>query len=124
MSTPTNPNKSGRPSADRCKPVTVRFTADEHAQLMEACQASGRSASDLIRETAAGIQIHARAPAINTEVLKELAAWGNNLNQIAYRLNSGNIPGALEIMQSIDACHQALEMLHLRMSGRIVEDDN
>lgn len=121
MSTTTQ--KGGRPSADRCKPVTVRFTPDEHAQLMEACQASGRSASDLIRETAAGIQIHARTPAINREVLKELVHWGNNLNQIALRINTGNTPTSLEISKAIDDCHQALQMLDLRLQGRIVDDN-
>lgn len=120
----TTPTKGGRPSQDRTKPVTVRFTPFEHAQLMQAVAETGRSASDLIRETAAGIEIKARPPAINAQLLKELAAWGNNLNQLAYRLNSGNIPGALEIMQAIDACHQALEMLDLRIQGRIVSDDN
>lgn len=119
----TTPARGGRPSQDRTKPVTVRFTTFEHQQLMEACQASGRSASDLIRETAAGIQIHARPLAINAELLKELAAWGNNLNQIAYKLNAGNTPSTLEISEAIDDCHQALEMLHLRISGRIVDDN-
>jgi len=119
----STPAIGGRPSQDRCKPVTVRFTPFEHAQLMEACQASGRSASDLIRETAAGIKIHARAPAINAELLKELSAWGNNLNQITHRIHTGNTPGALEISKAINDCHSALEMLHLRMSGRIVDDN-
>lgn len=123
MTDTTSPSRGGRPSQDRTKPVTVRFTADEHVQLMQACKETGRSASDLIRETAAGIQIYARPPAINAELLKELAAWGNNLNQIAYKLNAGNIPSALEIMQAIDECHSALEMLHLRMAGRIVDDN-
>lgn len=120
----TTPARGGRPSQDRTKPVTVRLTADEHAQLMEAVEASGRSASDLIRETAAGIKIHARAPAINAEVLRELSRWGNNLNQIAYRIHTGNTPANFEILQVIDACYQALEMLELRLSGRIVSDDN
>ncbi len=116
-------NKGGRPSQDRCKPVTVRFTEYEHAQLMQACQETCRSASDLIRETAAGIQIHTRPPAINSELLRELAAWGNNLNQIAYRLNTGNTPCSFEIMQAIEACHQALDILGSRLSGRIVNDN-
>lgn len=124
MSDTTSPNRGGRPSQDRTKPVTVRFTPFEHAQLMQAVAETGRSASDLIRETAAGIQIYARTPAINREVLKELSAWGNNLNQIAHRLNTGNTPTNFEISKAIDECHSALEMLHLRMSGRIVEDDN
>ncbi len=124
MSIPsTTPNRGERPSQDRCKPVTVRFTPFEHQQLMQAAAETGRSASDLIRETAAGITIHARPPAINHELLKELAAWGNNLNQITHKINSGNTPSTLEIMRAIEDCHQALDMIGLRMAGSIVDDN-
>lgn len=88
--------------------VTVRFCADEHAQLVAASKKSGESISDLIRKTAAGIVIQERTPAINDDLLVELSKQGNNLNQIARAINSGvykteHAPGILESLRSISA---------------------
>ncbi|AXS79831.1 plasmid mobilization relaxosome protein MobC [Dechloromonas sp. HYN0024] len=108
--------KGGRPSEGRCKPVTVRFTEYEHDQLMQAVHETGMTASDLIRQTAAGIEIKARPAPVTNDLLKELIAWGNNLNQIAYKCNSGGSPIA-EISEILTKCYNALARIEQTIQG-------
>lgn len=106
--------KGGRPDEGRCKPVTVRFTEFEHQQLLQAVQETGKSASDLIRLTAAGIEIKPRHAPITYDLLKELTAWGNNINQIAYKCNSGG-PVQAEILDLLTQYYNALARIELRI---------
>lgn len=108
----TEKNKGGRPSQGRVHPVTVRLTAQEHQDLMAACQESGLSASDIIRNVANQIEIRGRIPAINEEALRQLAAWGNNLNQLAYAVNSGSLKG-----ENSEQVRSALENIHAALLG-------
>lgn len=112
-------NKGGRPSQDRKHPVTVRFTPSEYEQLKQQAEESGKTASDLIRMTAAGITIKTRAPAIDADALRELTHWGNNLNQLAYHCNAGSLRGenAPEILSKIRACQSVLERLDSSIRG-------
>lgn len=119
MSDTTSPNRGGRPSQDRTKPVTVRFTPAEFHQLKKQAEESGKTASDLIRMTAACITIKTRTPALDKDALKELTHWGNNLNQLAYHCNAGSLRGenAEEILSKIRACQAVLEHLDASIRG-------
>ena len=108
--------KGGRPNEGRCKPVTVRFTEFEHQQLLQAVNETGKSASDLIRETAAGIDIKARPAPITNDLLKELSAWGNNLNQLAFSCNKGGVIPS-EILDVLSKCYIALSSIEQRVHG-------
>lgn len=115
----TTINKGGRPSQDRKHPVTVRFTPSEYEQLKQQAEESGKTASDLIRMTAAGITIKTRTPAIEKDALRELTHWGNNLNQLSFHCNSGSLRGenADEILSKIRACQSVLERLDSSIRG-------
>ncbi len=108
--------KGGRPNEGRCKPVTVRFTEFEHQQLLQAVQETGKSASDLIRLTAAGIEIKARHSLVTYDLLKELTAWGNNINQIAYKCNSGGATEE-ETLDLLSKYYNALVRIEQRIQG-------
>jgi len=120
----TTPARGGRPSQDRKHPVTVRFTPSEYEKLKQQAEESGKTASDLIRATAAGITIKTRTPAIDAQALKELTHWGNNLNQLAYHCNSGSLRGenADEIRDRIRDCQRALERLDSSIRGPMIAD--
>ena len=115
----TTINKGGRPSQDRKHPVTVRFTPSEYEKLKQQAEESGKTASDLIRMTAAGITIKTRAPSIDKDALRELTHWGNNLNQLTCLCNIGSLRGenALEILSRIRACQSVLERLDSSIRG-------
>jgi len=120
----TTPARGGRPSQDRKHPVTVRFTPSEYEKLKQQAEESGKTASDLIRATAAGITIKTRTPAIDAQALKELTHWGNNLNQLAYHCNSGSLRGenADEIRDRLRDCQRALERLDSSIRGPMIAD--
>lgn len=119
MSDTTSPNRGGRPSQDRKHPVTVRFTPEEFHQLRQQAEESGKTASDLIRMTAACVTIKTRTPAIDADALRQLTHWGNNLNQLAYHCNAGSLRGenAEEILSRLRECQAVLERLDASIRG-------
>jgi len=68
--------------------VPVRFAPDERARLRAQAQATGLSLSSLVRSAAFGLQVQARRPVLDTELIRLLSAASNNLNQIAHSLNA------------------------------------
>ena len=59
----------------------------EFANLTQLCKTSGLSASAVLRQALAGVQLRPRPPGEYTRLLRELSAIGNNINQIAKRLH-------------------------------------
>ena len=60
----------------------------EYKRLMKQCEISGLSTSALLRHSIKGIEIQPRPPDTYAALLRELAAIGNNVNQIAYWANA------------------------------------
>lgn len=91
-STTNNRNKGGRP---RLLPEERRrhifqpgFNDHEARQLIARAEQAGLDTVELIRRTALNSQINT-IPTCNREAMVELTRIGNNLNQVARALNSG-----------------------------------
>ena len=60
----------------------------EYEHLTEQCSVTGLSASAIVRELILGVELHPRPPDSSKAILRELAAIGNNVNQIAHWANA------------------------------------
>ena len=76
----------------RTKKITVRLTDKEYAKLREMSETSGLKMEPVIRKLLVGYEVRPRPNATYIKLIKELSAVGNNLNQIAKRMNAtGNV---------------------------------
>ncbi|MFC1417702.1 plasmid mobilization protein [Streptacidiphilus cavernicola] len=93
------PKRRKRDAADPKEPVSVRFSATERQQLRAQAKAADLSLAHLIARRAladqsTGMSADARVEQLDSAIdelaatRSELAAWGNNLNQVARRLNT------------------------------------
>ena len=74
-------------SEKRNKMLTMWVTEDEHRRLLERC--GGRQLAAWMRQTCLDEKPArtGKLPSISPALLRQLAGMGNNLNQIARRLN-------------------------------------
>lgn len=89
---------------NRTKKINVRLTPEEYEQLSEYKNQSGLSLSDIVRQTAARIEIVARQSTLTAEALAELSRIGNNVNQLAHVANktgSIHIPSLNQIASDL-----------------------
>ncbi len=68
--------------------VTIRLGTDEYELLKERAQKSSKALSTYIRKTSLGKQLHERPQEEFIMALVNLSKIGNNLNQIAIRVNT------------------------------------
>ncbi len=76
-------------SGKRTKMLTLWVTDDEHARLLARCD--GKALARWMREVCLDERPSRRSklPTLAPELLRQLAGMGNNLNQIARRVNGG-----------------------------------
>ena len=109
----------------RDRQFTMRLTESELAEMEERVRESGKSRSDFVLDAAREVRIvRVRDGAVRDELLAlraELLRQGNNLNQIAYRLNRAaktRDGGAV-----LDAAYDVEEMIeeHQRLAKEIAD---
>lgn len=83
----------------------------EYAHLTEQCAASGLSVSSFVRQAIAGVQLRPRPPDEYTELLRELAAIGNNVNQIAHWANAQKSIHEAEIVEAAVLANEAWRLV-------------
>ncbi len=73
----------------REKMLTIRVNDEEHARLMERCE--GKRLAELMRRVCLGEPFArtGKLPKLAPPLLRQLAAIGHNLNQTAWKVNSG-----------------------------------
>ena len=71
------------------KQITVRLTADEYAHVKQLSKDSGLKMEPAIRTLIMGVNLYPRPPDEYAEIRRQLAAIGNNINQIARKANAG-----------------------------------
>lgn len=96
---------------NRTTTFTVRVTPDELDHITKQTDATGLSKSELARRAIFGLSIKTRKPVADTEALRELAAMGNNLNQLAKAINQGRAPEHLAEAVS-DMQRRVTELYH------------
>lgn len=83
-----------RPKKDPNEKLTElmqsRMTVADKHDVQEYARNAGLSTSEFIRRRALGLEVEAIPPAMDTDALIQLSRIGNNVNQIATRLNHGD----------------------------------
>lgn len=70
------------------KKQTVRLTAEEYGKLKMLSAQSGLSMEAVIRKLIMDERLRPKPPDAYGEILRQLSAIGNNINQIAYWANA------------------------------------
>ena len=83
----------------------------EYNHINQLCETSGLSASGLLRQVLAGVQLRSRPPGEYTRLLRELSAIGNNINQIAYWANAQKSVREAEIVDAAVLAKKAWELV-------------
>lgn len=87
--------------------VKVHLNEEEHRYLKEQVELSGFTTEQYLRRLIAGKEIRQRPPEKMTELLRQLSAIGNNINQIAKiantykRVTSEELEQVLEMQRTI-----------------------
>lgn len=87
------------------KSILIRLTAEEYAQLKSSAELTGLKVEPMIRQMIMGLSLKPRPPDQYADLLRELSAIGNNINQIAYWANAtkdiseGQIQDAAALVQ-------------------------
>jgi hypothetical protein len=91
--------------------VKFRAPADEHERIRELATAAGLNVSDYIRACLGTYRPESITPKIHRDTLTELGRIGNNLNQIAWNLNSSGSVVEEKIKQIQDDIHKIREAI-------------
>lgn len=75
------------------KQITIRLTADEYAHVKQLSKSSGLKMEPAIRALVMGVNLYPRPPDEYAEIRRQLAAIGNNINQIARAVNANKKRG-------------------------------
>lgn len=68
--------------------VEIHLTTEEHSHLKEQVALSGHTTEQFIRNLIAGVEMRPRPPDEISDILRQLSAIGNNINQIARAANA------------------------------------
>lgn len=83
----------------------------ELAHLRKQCAVTGLSVSAFVRKAIAGVQLRPRPPGEYGALLRELAAIGNNINQIAYWANARKSIREPEIVEAAVLANRAWRLV-------------
>ena len=103
--------------------LTIRVTDDEHARLLERCE--GKQLAVWMRRVCLGEPVarSGKLPTLAPPLLRQLAAIGNNLNQTARKVNSGQWSSGdrVQVVAALMAIGDELRRLRLavREGGRL-----
>lgn len=87
----------------------VRLSDAELAQLQHAADAAGVPLSTFLRLSGLGISVRAKPSRTTNEVIRQLAAVGNNLNQLAREANIGRFPGEGRLRHALGEVQEAIK---------------
>ena len=93
------------------KKQTVRLTAEEYTKLKSLAKEAGVSMEALIRKLIMGETLRPRPPDCYTDILRQLSAIGNNINQIAYWANATKGISSKEIHDATMLVQQAFALV-------------
>ena len=106
--------------------LTIRVTDDEHARLLERCE--GKQLAVWMRRVCLGEPVarSGRLPTLAPPLLRQLAAIGNNLNQTARKVNSGQWSSGdrVQVVAALMAIGDELRRLRLAVREQGTRDDS
>lgn len=83
----------------RNKRLSLRLNAEEYANLKQLAESTGLKMEPTIRSLIMGITLKPRPPDEYRELLRELSAIGNNVNQIAKAANAKGYASKEDVAQ-------------------------
>ena len=95
----------------RPRHVSVWMNEAEYRHLKEQAELAGMGLDPFIRSLVAGVQLRPRPPGEYTQLLRELSAIGNNVNQIAYWTNARKSIHEAEIVDAVQLVRKAWELV-------------
>lgn len=95
----------------RNKHISVWMTEQEYAYLKRQAALSGLGIDPFIRNLVQGIRICEKPPEQYVDMLQELSAIGNNVNQIAHWANSKGYASQAEIHEAAVRVNEAYMMV-------------
>ena len=97
------------------KSVLVRLDEKEYARLQELTEITGLKREPVIRRLILGAELRPRPPDAYGDLLRELSAIGNNVNQIAYWANAKRGISDERILEAQELVRQALWLVKERL---------
>lgn len=95
--------------------VTFRLTPAEYESLVAKAAIAGLSREAFLRDLLEGCQIRPRPPDSYKDLARELAAIGNNINQIAHLANSAGHLTAAQAEQAQCLMRQVWRLVQERV---------
>ena len=113
------PNKSEAPEAQRAPASCVKFTSDEYKEILEDVKITGKSIPSLLKSAYfPGRRVRVLMTKEDQQLwFRELRQWGNNLNQLAKRVNSGTSAAWYPEFEIVRNAIQRIENLVLGVYG-------
>lgn len=97
------------------KSVLLRLDAAELSKLDALVQTSGLKREQVLRKLILGVELRPRPPDALGDLLRELSAIGNNVNQIAYWANARRGITDERIREEQELVRQALRLIKERL---------
>lgn len=97
------------------KSVLVRLDEKEYARLQELTEITGLKREPVIRRLILGAELRPRPPDAYGDLLRELSAIGNNVNQIVYWANAKRGISDERILEAQELVRQALRLVKERL---------
>lgn len=85
------------------KQITLRLTAEEYAHMKQLSRNSGLKMEPAVRALIMGVTLQPRPPDEYAEIRRQLAAIGNNINQIARTVNARGFTNHEDIVAITEA---------------------
>lgn len=109
----------------RTRFLGIRVTDEEYAKLLERCE--GRQLAAWMRQTCLDEKPSraGKLPSLSPALLRQLAGMGNNLNQIARKVNAGDRSShdRVQIVAALMAIDDGLERLRQAVLEKGADDD-
>lgn len=91
---------------------------EEYERFLQLKQKSGLSTSEFLRQLINGCQINEAPPIDFWEMTKQIRYYGNNMNQVAKRVNLFGVPDAETYQRNADAVFEILNQIMTAMLSR------
>lgn len=93
------------------KTLLLRLTEEEYTHLQATAEIAGLKIEPTIRKLIMGEILRPRPPDCYTDILRQLSAIGNNINQIAYWANATKGISSKEIHDAAMLVQQAFALV-------------
>lgn len=93
------------------KSILVRLNEEEYSHLKVIAETTGLKIEPTIRKLIMNVQLRPRPPGEYTALLRELAAIGNNINQIAYWANTQKGISSSQVDDAVALVHRAWQLV-------------